>query len=158
MIPTLHALSVTEAFAMNSNVNRARRWFDEVWNQRRTDVIPELVASDCLGHHEDRTTTGSAQWLELYRQILDAFPDLHVTVEDAIGEADQVVVRWRMSGKHQGNFAGVDATKRPIDVHGMTWLRFGDGRIVEGWDSWNQGGLIAYLRGAVSGQRLTSLA
>ena len=106
------------------------------------------MAPDCLGHHEDRTTTGPSQWVELYGQILGAFPDLHVAIEDAIGELDQVVVRWRMTGRHRGNFAGIEATNLAIDVRGMTWLRFADGHIVEGWDSWNQGGLIAHLRGS----------
>jgi len=28
----------------------------------------------------------------------------------------------------------------------MTWLRFADGLIVEGWDAWNQGALLNELR------------
>ena len=27
----------------NENVRLARRWFEEVWNQRRTDTIDELL-------------------------------------------------------------------------------------------------------------------
>jgi hypothetical protein len=27
----------------------------------------------------------------------------------------------------------------------MTWHRFRDGRLVEGWDSWNVGGLVQQL-------------
>ncbi len=30
----------------------------------------------------------------------------------------------------------------------MTWLRFADGQIVEGWDSWNQGRVVAELQAA----------
>ncbi len=89
-------------------------------------------------------------WTELYRLSLVAFPDLRVTIEDVVGTGDQVVVRWRMAGTHGGTFAGIDATHQPIDVRGMTWLRFENGRIVEGWDSWNQGGLIADLRAGVA--------
>ena len=131
---------------MNANVARARRWFEEVWNARRPEVIPELAAPGSIGHHTDRTTTGPHQWVELYAQVLAAFPDLHVTIEDAIGEGEQVVVRWRMAGTHRGRFGDVDATNRKIDVAGMTWFRFRDARIVEGWDAWNSGGLLAELR------------
>jgi hypothetical protein len=28
----------------------------------------------------------------------------------------------------------------------MTWMRFDCGMIAEGWDSWNQGGLLEELR------------
>ena len=27
----------------------------------------------------------------------------------------------------------------------MTWLRFADGKLVEGWDQWNMGGVMQLL-------------
>jgi len=31
------------------NVQVARRWFEEVWNQRRTETVHELLAADSVG-------------------------------------------------------------------------------------------------------------
>lgn len=137
---------------MNGNAALGRRWFEEVWNQRRADLIHELATADCLGHHEAPTTSGPAlttrgphEWTKLYTSLLAAFPDIRVAVEDTVADGDQVVVRWRMQGTHRGAYAGVQSTGRRIDVRRTTWLVCKDGRIAEGWDSWNAGGLLAEL-------------
>ena len=39
----------------------------------------------------------------------------------------------RFLGTHDGSFPGVPATGRPVDVPGITILRFADGRCVERW-------------------------
>lgn len=31
---------------------------------------------------------------------------------------------------------------------GLTWIVFRDGKIVDGWDAWNQGALLAMLQGS----------
>ena len=33
---------------VEENVAATRRWFEEVWNQRRVETIHELVAPDCV--------------------------------------------------------------------------------------------------------------
>jgi hypothetical protein len=36
----------------NENALLARRWFEEVWNQRRTDTIDELLTEESVSHSE----------------------------------------------------------------------------------------------------------
>jgi hypothetical protein len=38
------------------------------------------------------------------------------------------------------------ATNRGVSVSGITWFRFKNGKVVAGWDRWNAGGLMTYLR------------
>jgi hypothetical protein len=40
---------------------------------------------------------------------------------------------------------GIPASGAKISVHGVTWLRVIDGRIVTGWDNWNYDGLIRQM-------------
>jgi steroid delta-isomerase-like uncharacterized protein len=131
---------------LRPEINRALavRWFHEVWNGRRTETIDELWAPGAIGHTENGDQ-GKAEFKVGREGLLNAFPDIQVEVEDTAADGDHVVVRWHARGTHRGDGLGMPATNRKIDFRGMTWLIFGNGVIVEGWDSWNLGRLLESL-------------
>jgi steroid delta-isomerase-like uncharacterized protein len=131
-----------------SEENRAlaKRWMDEVWNQRREDTIDEMLTSNTLGHMEGAEIRGPTEFRQVRDMLLAAFHDLSIVVEDTVAEGSHVVVRWTVSGTHEGDGLGIKATQRPVDFRGITWLRFANGKVVEGWDAWNQGALIQSLQ------------
>jgi predicted ester cyclase len=63
-----------------------------------------------------------------------AFPDLVVVVLDQLAEGDKVATRWRASGTHQGPFAGIAATGRPVTITAMHLHRVADGQLIEHWE------------------------
>ncbi len=89
---------------------------------------------------------GPDHFLAARAALLGAFSDLRVTVDAAVSEGADVVVRWSARGTHDGDGLGFPATARQASFRGITWLRFSDGQIVEGWDSWNLGQLLQELR------------
>ena len=66
--------------------------------------------------------------------LKSAFPDVRMTVRDVIVDGDRAAWRWTFSGTHQGEFAGIPATGRPIEYDGVSIERIRDGKIVERWD------------------------
>ena len=125
----------------------ARSWFEDMWNRRHPVIIDQFLDPDCVGHHEGgRDTRGPGEFKAMRLELLEALPDLHFTVEDVIAEGEQAVVRWVAQGTHMGALFGVPPSERAAHVRGMTWFRFRNGRIVEGWDNWNVGGLLETLR------------
>jgi steroid delta-isomerase-like uncharacterized protein len=131
----------------NENIRLARRWFEEVWNQRRTDTIDELLTDESVSHSESGLLRGKREFKDRTHAVfLSAFPDLRITVEGVVGDGDDVVVRWIFTGTHEGDTLGFPETGRTVSFRGMTWIRFSGGKMVEGWDSWNQTGLIQSLR------------
>jgi len=72
--------------------------------------------------------------LEGLRQLiagyLKAFPDLHMEIEQIITSGDQVVVRWRATGTHKGEFNGIAPTNRRVNARGCTVGEVRDGRVV----------------------------
>lgn len=124
----------------------SRRWFEEVWNQRRSETIDELMGTDGVGHMEGGDVTGREEFRQTRERILNAFPDLMVSVDAVIAEGENAGVRWTARGTHRGAGLGIEATGRPAVFRGMTWLRCQGGRIAEEWDSWNMGGLFERLR------------
>jgi steroid delta-isomerase-like uncharacterized protein len=131
----------------SGNAGLARRWFEEVWNQRRTETIDELLTDESVSHSESGPLRGKQQFKErTHAAFLSAFPDLSIALEGTVAEGDDVVVRWYVRGTHLGDGLGFPATGREVSFRGMTWIRFQDGKMVEGWDCWNQAGLIQSLR------------
>lgn len=123
-----------------------RRWFEEVWNDRREEAIDELMAPDAVGHMEGGDVAGPQGFREVRAVFLNALPDMHITVEDVLSEGDQAVVRWRVRATHTGDLLGVPPSHRKVDLRGMSWVTVRDGKLAEGWDTWNLGGLLDSLR------------
>jgi steroid delta-isomerase-like uncharacterized protein len=122
----------------SDNISLARRWFEEVWNQRREQLIEEWMTPHAVCHADGGPLTGPAEFkARQYVPFLAAFPDLHVQVEDVIGQDDQVVVRWTATGTHSGGGLGFAATHRPVNFRGLSWIRIRDGKFAEGWQSSN---------------------
>lgn len=123
-----------------------RRWFEEVWNRRNDRAIDELMAPDSYGRVEGGEYRGPAGFREMQAMFLAALPDVHLEVEDILADGDRAAVRWRARGRHAGEGFGIPASKREIDVRGTTWLLVRDGKIVEGWDTWNLAGMLESLK------------
>ena len=129
-----------------TNRERAFRWMEGIWNQRQFEIIDELYAEEAVGHHEGCETHGPEAMKQFVATLLEAFPDIRLTVEHAIEEGDHVVIRWTANATHEGPGLGIPVTGAEVSFSGMTWMTFnGEGQIVEGWDSWNQGALIHHL-------------
>jgi steroid delta-isomerase-like uncharacterized protein len=124
----------------------ATRWFEEVWNLRAKDLVPELMHEDAVGHLEGgQEAIGPTGFYEFHDAILGAFPDLKVKILRATGDDDDAGILWEATAVHSGDGLGLPATGRPVAFRGASYFRVTSGKIVEGWDSWNQAGLFAQL-------------
>ena len=133
-----------------------RRHFEEVLNQGRLDVIPELytaayvldapVQSDGTTAAQGKTLgqAGLAERVTLFRT---AFPDIHFDVDAMIAEGERIAVQYRFRGTHWGRFLGLEPSGRQIDIAGMLIARLVDGRIDAAWSVFDSGQLLQQLRG-----------
>ncbi len=114
------------------------RWFEEVWNQGRTETIDELLAPDVVGHGlvdaAGQEVRGVAAFKEFYHSFRETFPDIHITVEDTISEGDKLVGRCQVTGCHRGGGIGVAPTGKTVSFGGACIVRIKDGRIAESWN------------------------
>jgi steroid delta-isomerase-like uncharacterized protein len=79
------------------------------------------------------------------QRLRGAFPDINIKVEDAFGARDRVVVRWSAVMTHRGDDLGIPATGKSVRISGMSIARIVDKKIVEGWDSWDQLGMLKQI-------------
>lgn len=98
------------------------------------DGFAEFLADDFVEHEE---TPGLAPTKEgvktFFRMYIAAFPDLRLNVEDVLASGDKVVARLRATGTHQGEFMGIPATGKHVDVQLIDIFRLGDGLVHEHW-------------------------
>jgi steroid delta-isomerase-like uncharacterized protein len=76
---------------------------------------------------------------------LEAFPDLHFTLNETVETGDTVAVRWTVSGTNRGALMGAAATGRRAEWTGMSFLRVRDGRIAEDWVESDRLGMLQQL-------------
>jgi steroid delta-isomerase-like uncharacterized protein len=128
------------------NKARSRRFFEEVWGQGNLAVIEELTAPSFIDHNAPPSLPpgldGLKQFVVMYRS---AFPDLRVSVEDLIAEGDKVVIRWTAHGTNTGPLFGMPATGKVATISGITIERKVDGKTVEGWNNFDQLGVLQQL-------------
>lgn len=135
----------------NANEQLLRRWFEEVWNQKREAAINELLAPDCVAYglpDPDAVLRGPEAFKVLWRNFVTAFPDVHIDVLDVIAAGDRAAARWRAAGTHLGDGLGFPPTGKSITIDGSTIMVMDRDRIKEGWNTMDLGHLFEVLRGA----------
>ena len=103
------------------------RSFYEKINAGDIDSFGALLAEDFVEHEETPglapTKEGVTQFFRMYKA---AFPDLRMDPEDVLVSGDKVVARVRATGTHEGEFMGMPATGRSVDIALIDIIRFGD--------------------------------
>ena len=88
---------------------------------------------------------GPGAALEFIAGVVNAFPDLHLRVEQLIVQDDLVAVRLFLRGSHRGAFLGVPATGREVAFESMEVYRLASDKIAEQWVVMNALGLFQQL-------------
>jgi steroid delta-isomerase-like uncharacterized protein len=65
------------------------------------------------------------------RQLRTAFPDMHWVVKEMVAESDKVVTRFVWTGTQRGEFLGIPATGRSVEVKGVVIDRLEDGKMAD---------------------------
>ncbi|MFV2064733.1 MAG: ester cyclase [Chloroflexota bacterium] len=124
----------------------ARRFYD-LLNDGDVDRLGDLLADDFVEHEETPGLAPTKEGVvEFFRGYRAAFPDLRMEPEDVLASGDKVVVRARVTGTHQGEFMGMPATGKSVDVQLIDILRFGDdGLVHEHWGVFDQLAMMQQL-------------
>ena len=137
------AASDASAPALERNKAVAMRVFNEILNQGHFAVADEIYSPDFVNHglHHDASLQEDQA---AARAEVKAFPDLRVTVDLVVAEADFVTVMWTFRGTHTAFGYGLPPTGAPVELRGMTIWRVVDGKLHDEWTSFNM--LSAFLQ------------
>jgi steroid delta-isomerase-like uncharacterized protein len=132
------------------NLTTARQVFANVCNSN--DLESAHAAIDqyfAKGFTVNRTPPGIAPTIDGTKRwkakVMAGFPDYRTEIEDEFADGDRVVIRWRSTGTHLGEFQGLAPTGKTITVSGITISRYADGKIVESWVGFDTQDLMRQL-------------
>jgi steroid delta-isomerase-like uncharacterized protein len=121
--------------ATNPGKEIIERWWAALSDGTAAAIIDETYTADYLMH--DPSQPEPVRGLEGVRAFIaavtSAFPDGHYTIEELLVEGDRVFHRIIARATHQGEFMGVPASGRPVEIWLMVVSRIADGKIAEEW-------------------------
>src|SRR5918995_4887464 len=129
------------------NLATCRRWIDR-FNERDEQGEADARTPDYVAHAPASLSPApldSEAWPEFIAGFVEGFPDLHLTVEDAVGDDERVAQRIRFQGTHTGVFQGLPPTNRKINVYVIELNRMAGGRVAEHWFQLDQVTLLQQL-------------
>lgn len=110
------------------------------------DAFDELLAPDVIIHAPmGLSTRGLEAEKQVWREALDAMPDLRHKIEDVVGDGPLVAARGVVSGTLHGDFAGVTGTGRYFEADLGLFARVEDDKIVEAWEIVDTASLLKQL-------------
>lgn len=111
------------------------RYFEEVWNQGKLDVLDEIISADYINHNPGMANPvpGPEGLKPIIAGIRIAFPDLNYVIKNMVVSDSQVAVHTSMHGTHTGELFGLAPTHKVINVNQMQIERIANNKIVEHW-------------------------
>ena len=101
------------------------------YNHGVADEPTEIFAPDFVAYMPGVPPMDRAAFEQFVGGFGVGFPGYTYEIHDQIAQGDVVVNRVTWRGVHGGEFAGVPATGRPIELSGINMFKVKEGRIVE---------------------------
>ena len=136
-----------ETNRVTSNQKLIERYFQEVWNKGNLHVLDEIIDSKYKNHSPGTSnpTPGPEGLKPIVSAVRHAFPDVHYKIMDVVITEDKITARVKMTGTHLGDFFGIPATGKSVDVDQINIEYVHNGKITEHWRITDQLTLMTQL-------------
>jgi predicted ester cyclase len=114
-----------------------RRYFHEVLDQGKSEIIDDLFHPQCLMHRPAGTVTGIAAVRTVADHRKETFSQFQTEIHDVFGSGDKLVVRLTHRGVGGGmwrsRLGSYDVTGKTVTWNAIAIFRFEDHKIIEEW-------------------------
>ena len=131
---------------MPSSTVDAALQFYVVYNDKRVDLLDQILTAGYVGHVNAHDIVGAEAAKGFIGGFLEGIPDAFYDVKEIFEQGDRVICRWQCTGTQTGVFYGMPATNNKVDVNGITIFRIEQGKIAELWNVWDQFTLVEQLK------------
>ncbi len=138
---------------MSPEENKAvvRRYFEQVIDGGKIDLLDEIAAADCIVHRPEAAgpIRGVAAFKQAIGRILAVYSEFHTTLHDMIAGDDKVVCRLTHRTVHAGDWTSRIGTHavagKPVSWSAIAIFRMENGRIAEEWVCRDELGMLLQL-------------
>jgi len=120
---------------MAEGVELIQRFYDEMLGAGDISKLDELVTDNVVDHQEGMPgqPEGKEGVIFFVNAMRGAFSDLNATVDQSVESGDMASALVTVTAKHTGDFMGVPATDKSVEVEGIDIIRIEDGKCAEHW-------------------------
>lgn len=132
-------LSFTSTFAQKSTIDKDIKMYTQVWddivNKGEIDKINSTYFDENItAIQSPENIVGIENFKAYYQNFITGFSDIEFTIIDVFGVENKIVKHWNFKGTHTGDFFGIPATNRTVDIQGVTIAKMKDGKIAQEQD------------------------
>jgi len=126
------------------NKSLIRFAIEEVFNQKRPELIVGVYSADCIGSTPDGIVRGREGFRLFFEKYATAFPDFRIDFEYMVAEGNRVVFPYVFKGTNSGPLGVFPPTGQSVRVPGIIISRIADNWIRQQnllWDNctaWKQ--------------------
>jgi predicted ester cyclase len=113
--------------------NLGHRSHQEWLNEGKEWVVDEIYAPDCEIINRavpEALKHGRAAFKAYGRGLRTAFPDIKIVNEDTVFDGKNLLIRWSMTGTHNGEYFGMPATRRSVSITGDDLMVLNDDGLI----------------------------
>jgi len=120
---------------VENNIKMYSNVWNEVINNGKLDQINDTnFDKDITLVYSPENIVGIENFKDYYSNFVTGFSDIKFTMKNVFGQDDNIVKHWHFKGKHTGEFFGIPASGRTVDVEGTTLVKMKDGKIAQEQD------------------------
>ncbi len=106
----------------------AKRYFEEVVNHQRLDLLKEIFTDDTLIKN-GKEISQIKEKENFLPYFFKAFPDINYRIDEIVAEGDKVVVQATAKGTHKAEFLGYQPLGNKIEMKEVFIFKMEKGKI-----------------------------
>ena len=133
---TLTELSSLKAQKAVEEQNKSviKRYWDGKWNERRPEILDELLTIDVIHHGSSNEINGVEEYKKVYNTYLSAMMNTRFEIKELIAEGNLIMSRAIFYGTYNGTLGDIYPVGKEISFRFFSVFRIVDGKIAEEWE------------------------
>jgi steroid delta-isomerase-like uncharacterized protein len=105
-------------------------------NERDMNAVKDLMKKDYVRH--DLTSSfgerrGQGDTADFFQSVIRGIPDMQMNIKDIFATENRVALRYTLTGTHQGEYKGIPATGKKLEINAIHLYRFEGDKVAEQW-------------------------